>query len=65
MLTRDPDLFDLIGNRELDENPGFIDPDNGDFRTAAESGPIEMMGFRSIPIEEIGLYTGKFRSGDT
>ena len=45
-----------------DENPGFIDPATGDVRLRADAPLFARLGFRPIPIEEIGLYRDECRA---
>lgn len=49
--------LDLIENGVFaDKNPGFVDPEAGDFRLRADSELLRTVGFRPIPVDEIGLY---------
>jgi len=49
--------LDLIENGVFaDKNPGFVNPEAGDFRLRADSELRRTVGFRPIPVDEIGLY---------
>ena len=44
------------------ENPGFVDVPKGDFRLRPDAGVLSRIGFRPIPVEEIGLYEDEHRA---
>ena len=48
------------GNIVSDNDPGFIDPENGDFRLKADS-PAALIGFEPIPFDKIGVRLNAFR----
>ena len=55
--------LDLLGNGVFaDTDPGFIDGAGGDFRLRSEARPLEAMGFKPIPVDEIGLYQDEYRA---
>ena len=56
--TGDPGNMDY-GQRD----PGFVDAAKGDWRLKPDAAPYGDIGFRPIPMEEIGLYQDTFRSG--
>jgi hypothetical protein len=55
--------FDLLANAEYPaDDPGFVDPAKGDFRLRPDTPLLARIGFRPIPVEEIGLYQDEFRA---
>jgi hypothetical protein len=42
------------------EDPGFVDPDNGDYRLK-EDAPGRATGFEEIPLNQIGLVKDEYR----
>jgi len=44
------------------ENPGFVDVANGDFRLKPDAAVFRRIGFRPIPVEEIGPYQDEYRA---
>jgi len=48
-------------NNLVDEDPGFIDPANGNFQLRDDS-PAYKLGFKRIPVEQIGLYVDEYRT---
>ncbi|MBI5833942.1 MAG: right-handed parallel beta-helix repeat-containing protein [Armatimonadetes bacterium] len=55
--------YDLIENGEWPEaNPGFVNPEAGDYDLKAKSELLAKVGFKPIPIDEIGLYDDDFRA---
>ena len=51
----------MFENNLVDEDPGFIDPANENFQLRDDS-PAYKLGFKRIPIEEIGLYVDEYRT---
>ncbi|MBM3333250.1 right-handed parallel beta-helix repeat-containing protein [Candidatus Sumerlaeota bacterium] len=52
-----PDKFDLLANAEYaTDDPGFVDSAKGDFRLRPDAPVFARIGFRPIPVDEIGLY---------
>lgn len=45
----------------VDQDPGFVDPSNGDFQLRDYS-PAYQTGFKRIPVERIGLYMDEYRT---
>lgn len=43
------------------QDPGFVDPENGDFRLKPDS-PALKLGFKPIPVDEIGPYQDELRA---
>jgi hypothetical protein len=63
LATGNAALLDEIENGEWpDANPGFIDPAKGDFRLTAGAELERAVGFRAIPVGEIGLYQDGWRA---
>jgi len=57
------DKFDLLANVEYpDEDPGFAGAAKGDFRLRPDAPLFTRIGFRPIPVEEIGLYEDEHRA---
>jgi Right handed beta helix region len=57
------DKFDLLANAEYaTNNPGFVDAAKGDFRLKSDAEVFRRIGFRPIPVEEIGLYQDEYRA---
>jgi hypothetical protein len=51
------DKFELLDNAEYKTDaPGFVNAAAGDFRLKPDAEIITRIGFRPIPVEEIGLY---------
>jgi hypothetical protein len=44
------------------EDPGFVDAAKGDYRLKSDAGVLRRIGFRPIPVEEIGLYEDEYRA---
>jgi hypothetical protein len=44
------------------ENPGFVDLAKGDFRLKPNAPLLQRIGFRPIPVEEIGPYEDEHRA---
>ncbi len=51
----------LIENNLVDQDPGFVDATKMDFRLKPDS-PAWALGFRRIPIENIGLHDDELRT---
>jgi hypothetical protein len=43
-------------------DPGFMDAAKGDFRLKSDAEVFRRIGFRPIPVEEIGLYQDEYRA---
>jgi hypothetical protein len=57
------DKFDLLANAEYPSgDPGFVNAAKGDFRLKPSAEVFCRVGFRPIPVEEIGLYEDEYRS---
>jgi hypothetical protein len=55
--------LDLLENGAYsDSDPGFVDAAAGDFRLQAGAPLFAAVGFRPIPLEEIGLYADPYRA---
>jgi len=55
------DILKNNGNIVIDSDPGFADPENGNF-DFNENSPAYKLGFKRIPMEKIGLYIDKYRT---
>ena len=55
-------LLDMMGNEVLDEDPGFVDAAHGDVRLKPDSKLLQSIGFKPIPVSEIGLYQDRYRA---
>ena len=57
------DKFDVLANADFArEDPGFVAAATGDFRLLPDAPLFSRIGFRPIPIEEIGLYADPHRA---
>jgi hypothetical protein len=56
------DKFDMLANGTFTSDPGFVDAAKGDFRLKNGATLFNSIGFRPIPIEEIGLYQDQWRT---
>ena len=54
-------MEEFKGNTFIDHDPGFVDLKKGDFRLKPDS-PAFKLGFKQIPVEQIGLYKDEYRS---
>jgi hypothetical protein len=45
-----------------DDDPGFVNAPEGDFRLQPGARLFETVGFRPIPADEIGLYDDEYRA---
>lgn len=62
-LISETKTFSFLPNASYpSENPGFVHPENGDFRLEPDAEAIQRLGLRPIPIEEIGLYPDPYRA---
>jgi hypothetical protein len=61
-LRRDRGLARLADNLVTSDDPGFADAAGDDFRLAQPSAAAARIGFRPIPMEEIGLYEDAYRA---
>jgi len=53
----------LVGNAVFSEqDPGFVDAANGDYHLKSGAALFATVGFRPIPLDEIGLYQDIFRA---
>ena len=61
--TGNPEYLDLLANGFFaEDDPGFVDAAGEDFRLRADAPLFARVGFRPIPVEEIGLYEDEFRA---
>jgi hypothetical protein len=61
-LRRDRGLARLADNLVTSDDPGFAGAAGGDFRLAQPSAAAAGIGFRPIPMDEIGLYEDAYRA---
>ena len=55
--------LDLFENGVFEEdNPGFVDAGKGDFRLNQRPALTDTVGFKPIPVDEIGLYEDRCRA---
>jgi hypothetical protein len=55
--------YDLLANAEYAAaDPGFVNAAKGDFRLKPDAEVFRRIGFRPIPVEEIGLYQDDYRA---
>jgi hypothetical protein len=53
----------LLDNGGFDEvDPGFVDAAAGDFRLKPDAKLLASLGFKPIPVDEIGLYADPYRA---
>ncbi len=63
VATGNPAHLDLMDNAEYtNEDPGFIDAARGNFGLRRGARAFARLGFRPIPVEEIGLYDDEYRA---
>jgi len=56
-------FLDLMENAEYaNEDPGFADAAKGQFALRRDAPVFARLGFRPIPVEEIGLYNDEYRA---
>ena len=64
MTTGSPAALDLLENGNFGEtDPGFVDAAHGDYQLKSKAALFAQVGFRPIPIDEIGLYVDAYRAG--
>jgi hypothetical protein len=62
-ITRSANLFDLFENAVCaDTDPGFVNAAAGDFTLTPDAALFETVGFKPIPLDEIGLYDDAYRA---
>lgn len=54
--------LDLLANVSFAQNPGFVTAATGNFRLKADAPLFASVGFRPIPVDEIGLYADQWRA---
>jgi len=63
MVTGNQAYLDLLDNGVFEEaDPGFVDAAAGDFRLRPGAELFNTVGFRPLPLEEIGLYQDRYRA---
>lgn len=53
--------LDMLANGIFDTDPGFVDAAKADFRLKPNAPLFNSVGFRPIPVHEIGLYQDQWR----
>ncbi|NOY82222.1 MAG: hypothetical protein GXP31_14585 [Kiritimatiellaeota bacterium] len=63
VVTGSQGLLDMLGNGVFEKiNPGFANPSEGDFHIVSGAALLETVGFKPIPMDEIGLYHDRYRA---
>jgi parallel beta-helix repeat protein len=62
MVARRSANIDQFENGLFDDDPGFVDAANGDFRLRRNAAVFGTMCFKAIPFERIGLYEDESRA---
>jgi hypothetical protein len=63
MATGSHSSLDLVENGVFGErNPGFVDAANGNYLLKPAAALFATVGFRPIPVDEIGLYQDTYRA---
>ena len=63
MVTGNTAALDLLENGVFpDADPGFVDAAKGDLRLKTDAAVFSTVGFRPIPVAEIGLYQDDYRA---
>ncbi|MCL5995764.1 MAG: right-handed parallel beta-helix repeat-containing protein [Chloroflexi bacterium] len=63
VITRDREKFDMNENGVFsDVDPGFVNAANGNFELPPDALLFETVGFKPIPVDEIGLYDDAYRA---
>jgi hypothetical protein len=62
VLTRTPEYFEMLENGVFEDDPGFVNAEGGDFALKPDAALYETVGFRPIPVQEIGLYDDAYRA---
>jgi parallel beta-helix repeat protein len=61
-VTGNRNALDLLANGVFESDPGFVDAAKGDFRLKPGAPLFDSVGFRPIPVDEIGLYKDEWRT---
>lgn len=56
------DRIDFRNNLKTDDDPGFVDAVNRDFRLREDSAVLQLPGWERIPVEKIGTYKDEYRT---
>lgn len=62
VVTRDQMMYDMHQNGVYEEDPGFAHAATGDFTLMPDAPLLAQVGFKPLPIEEIGLYDDAHRA---
>ena len=62
MVARQTADIDQFQNGVFEEDPGFVDAENGDFRLRNDAELFQTSCFKSIPFKRIGLYESALRA---
>jgi hypothetical protein len=60
--ARERGVNELMDNVTFDSDPGFVAPTRRDFSLPPQSPVYRRLGFRPIPLDEIGLYKDPYRA---
>lgn len=55
-------FLDLFQNGVFEEDPGFVNAAEGDYRLKPDAALFATVGLRPLPIAEIGLYEDEYRA---
>ena len=62
MVARQTANIDQFQNGVFEEDPGFVDAENGDFRLRNDAELFQTSCFKPIPFKRIGLYESALRA---
>ena len=63
VVTGNQSALDLFENGVFEEqDPGFVDAARGDYHLKPDAALFATVGFRPIPVDEIGLYRDTYRA---
>jgi len=62
MVARRTANIDQFQNGVFEEDPGFVDAENGDFRLRNNARLFQAMWFKPVPFDQIGLYESASRA---
>ncbi len=63
VITREPELFELVDNHESgDADPGFVDASRDEYALHPDAPVVRAIGFEPIPTDRIGLYEHPLRA---
>ncbi len=56
------DRIEFSDNLKTDDDPGFFNAADRDFRLREDSAVLQLPGWERIPVERIGLYKNEYRT---